>query len=123
MRIEHARLDRKGPPRRVRFDLAFLRTIAGATLLAVSLSAAAAALLDDLIAAVTNDRVDEVKALLARGMDPDSVDRNGEPMLCIAARNGYVATVTALLTAHAKVDLPNAFGDTPLMLAALERQP
>ncbi len=37
----------------------------------------------------------------------------------IAARQGYVATVQLLLAARAKVDQRNRFGDTALMVAAL----
>jgi ankyrin repeat protein len=74
---------------------------------------------DDLIIAVSNDRADEVKRLLARGMDANSVDPNGDPLLFIAARAGYRATVDALLAAKANVNAKNRFGDTPLMAAAL----
>ena len=74
---------------------------------------------DDLIVAVANDRADEVKRLLARGMDANSVDPNGDPLLFIAARAGYLATVDVLLAAKANVNAKNRFGDTPLMAAAL----
>jgi len=77
-------------------------------------------LLDELAHAVENDRVDEVKRLLARGMDPDSVDAQGEPMLCIAARSGSARAAQALLAAKAHPNVANRFGDTPLMLAALK---
>lgn len=101
---------------RRRTMLACLLILLGATFGAP----ASADLLDDLTAAVANDRSGDVKALLARGMDPDSVDQSGEPMLCIAARNGYVTTAIVLLDAHAKPNLANRWGDTPLMLAALK---
>jgi ankyrin repeat protein len=74
---------------------------------------------EDLIVAVANDRADEVKRLVARGMDPNSVDPNGDPLLFTAARNGYRATVDVLLAAKAKVGAKNRVGDTPLMGAAL----
>jgi ankyrin repeat protein len=80
----------------------------------------AQSLLDDLAQAVANDRVEEVRRLLARGMDPDSVDARGDTMLCVAARNGSRASAQALLRAKAHPDRPNRFGDTPLMLAALK---
>ena len=85
-----------------------------------TLPALAEPLLDTFAVAVENDRVDEVKRLLARGMDPDSVNAQGDTMLCIAARNGNVQTVQALLAAKAHPDRANRFGDTPLMLAALK---
>ena len=59
------------------------------------------------------------RRLLARGMDPDSVDAKGDTLLCIAARNGSARTVEALLAAKANPNRANRFGDTPLMLAAL----
>jgi ankyrin repeat protein len=64
--------------------------------------------------------VDEVRALLAKGVDPNSVDPGGNPLLFIAARNGSVAMVDTLLAAKAKVDMPNRFNDTPLMAAAIQ---
>ncbi|HET9045577.1 MAG TPA: ankyrin repeat domain-containing protein [Casimicrobiaceae bacterium] len=77
-------------------------------------------LYDDMIVAVANDRAGEVKALLARGVDPDIVDPNGDPLLYTAARAGFGATVDVLLAAKVNVDARNRFGDTPLMAAALE---
>ena len=70
-------------------------------------AALAQGLLEDLAVAVANDRADEVRRLLARGMDPDSVDANGETMLCIAARSGSVRATQLLLEAKAKPDKPN----------------
>jgi ankyrin repeat protein len=76
-------------------------------------------LYDDVIAAVNNDRAAELRGLLARGVDPNSVDPSGDPLLYTAARAGYGATVDVLLAAKARVDAKNRFGDTPLMGAAL----
>jgi ankyrin repeat protein len=78
-----------------------------------------AALLDDFLAAVANDRGADVRAMLARGVDPDSVDANGDPAIVIAARSGSLSAVDALIAAHVKVDMPNRYGDTALMVAAL----
>jgi ankyrin repeat protein len=77
-------------------------------------------LYEDTIAAVANDRASEVKALLARGVDPNIVDPNGDPLLYTAARAGNRATVDVLLASKVNVDARNRFGDTPLMGAALE---
>ena len=71
------------------------------------------------VQSVATDRSDDVAALLARGMDPNSVDPNGEPMLVVASRAGFEPTVDALLRAGAKVDAKNGFGDTAIMVAAL----
>ena len=76
-------------------------------------------LYDDMIVAVANDRASEVKSLLARGVDPNIVDPNGDPLLYVAARAGYGATVDALLAAKASVDARTRFGDTAMMGAAL----
>ena len=73
----------------------------------------------DFAVAVANDRVQEVKRLLAAGADPDTVDRNGDPVLVIAARAGSAATVDLLLAARANVKARNGFGDTALMVASL----
>ena len=74
---------------------------------------------EDLVFAVSNDRVPQVKELLAKGIDPNSVGPNGEPMLVIAARFGYAGTVDALLDAKANVNAKSTFGDTAIMAASL----
>jgi len=79
-------------------------------------------LYDDLIVAVVNDRADTVKSLIDRGVDPNSVDPNGDPILYIAARAGNAATVDVLLATKVKVDARTRYGDTPLMGAALAGQ-
>src|SRR5689334_2282827 len=97
-----------------------VRMLIAAFLLAIAaMPAFAQRVYEDLIIAVSNDRADEVKRLLARGMDANSVDPHGDPLLFIAARAGYRATVDALLAAKASVNAKNRFGDTPLMAAAL----
>jgi uncharacterized protein len=99
-----------------RLTRAFLLSVA---LAISSVPISAQQVYEDLIVAVANDRADEVKRLLARGMDPSSVDPHGDPLLFIAARAGYRATVDVLLAAKANVNAKNRFGDTPLMVAAL----
>lgn len=96
-----------------------VRAIVVALLLAVAAPTFAQQVYEDLIIAVVNDRADEVKRLLSRGLDPNSVDPNGDPLLFIASRAGNTATVDVLLAAKASVDQKNRFGDTPLMAAAL----
>ena len=86
----------------------------------VAAPAHAQRLYEDMIAAVANDRATEVKALLARGVDPNTVDPNGDPVLYMAARAGNTATVDVLLATKVNVDARSRFGDTPLMGAALE---
>lgn len=74
---------------------------------------------EDFALAVRNDRDDEVKAMLARGMDPETVGPDGNPVLVTAAREGSARVVDVLLAAGAKVDQANAYGDTAFKLAAL----
>ncbi len=98
---------------------------AAALLVAAWLSASPAAVLaqsanEDFFIAVANDRVDRVKQLLARGVDPNAVDRNGDPALVVAAREGNAATIDALLAAKADVNARNRFQDTALMVGALK---
>ncbi|HXU52852.1 MAG TPA: ankyrin repeat domain-containing protein [Casimicrobiaceae bacterium] len=95
-----------------------LRALAAVAVLGMG-SLAHAALLDDFLAAVANDRGTDVRAMLARGVDPDSVDANGDPAIVIAARGGNLSAVNALIAARVKVDAPNRYGDTALMVAAL----
>ena len=100
------------------------RHVALAGLLALAFSmvapgARAQSLPADFAVAVANDRVPEVKRLLAAGANPDTVDGNGDPMIVIAARAGNAATVDVLLAARANVNARTGFGDTALMVAAL----
>jgi uncharacterized protein len=96
-----------------------LRIVTWLVFASAATAAMAQQVYEDLIVAVANDRADEVKRLVARGMDANSVDPNGEPLLYTAARSGYRATVDVLLVAKANVNAKNRFGDTPLMAAAL----
>ena len=57
--------------------------------------------------------------LLKRGVDPDSVDQNGNTLLILAAREENVDTVKALLGFRPRVSYRNPAGDSALMLTAL----
>lgn len=74
---------------------------------------------DDLAFAIANDRVPLVKQLLGKGIDPNSVDAQGEPMLLLAVRGGSGGSVDALLGGGAKVNARNPAGDSALMVAAI----
>ncbi len=95
------------------------RLVAALAVAAACAAPAAADLYEDFIVAVTNDRVPEVKELLGRGVDPNTVGPNGEPVLVLAARANYAGTIDALLAAKANVNAKSAFGDTAIMAAAL----
>ena len=103
---------RGGPARAVGRLLAIIA-------LAWALPLAAQSLLEDFFIAVANDRAGDVRAMLARGVDPNVVDANGDPALVVAARAGNLATVEVLLAAKADPDRRNRWGDNPMMLAAL----
>ena len=90
-----------------------------ALLLVLPLSADAQRVYEDVIAAVNNDRAAELATLLARGVDPNTVDPGGDPLLFIAARSVYKASTDALLAAKANINAKNRHGDTPIMTAAL----
>jgi ankyrin repeat protein len=81
--------------------------------------AARADMYEDFIIAVNNDRVAQVKEFLAKGIDPNTVGPNGEPVLVLAARANYTGTVDALLAAKANVNARSAVGDSAIMAAAL----
>lgn len=74
---------------------------------------------DDFMVAVANDRVDVVRAMLAKGVDPNVTGRDGHPALVTAAREGSAKSVDVLLAAGAKVDARSSYGDTALMMASL----
>jgi ankyrin repeat protein len=74
---------------------------------------------DDFVVAVVNDRVQELKRMLAAGADPDMLDNNGDPVLVIAVRAGNGASVDVLLATRLNVNARTKFGDTAMMIAAL----
>ena len=101
-----------------------LRVIGARCLVALALFAlgpapALADAYEDFVFAVGNDRVPLVKELLAKGIDPNTVGPNGEPVLVIAARFGFAGTVDALLAAKANVNAKSTVGDTAIMAASL----
>lgn len=78
-----------------------------------------AQILDFAKAAKFND-VKEVKLLLSKGVNPNTVDSNGNPMLVLAIRDRSYAVIEVLLTAKdMDVDLSDKNGETPLMMASI----
>jgi len=76
-------------------------------------------LYEDFILAVANDRVDQVRDMVDRGMDPNTVSPSGDPVLMVAIQTNSDGALNVLLKAGAKVDVVNRNGDSPLMVAAL----
>ncbi len=75
---------------------------------------------EDFFSAIEVDNESGLRQLLARGMDPNTLDPRGQHGLFLALRGGS-PKVFALLMQHpdTKVDQANAVGETPLMMAAL----
>ena len=74
---------------------------------------------EDFNRAIATNDASTVSKLLARGMDPNTVDEKGETALMAAARGGAIDVVKALIGARVKVNAKNGYGDTAIMIAAL----
>ena len=92
-----------------------------AVVIVVSVSYAGA--YEDFFKAIELDDVSGVQRLLERGMDPDTRDPRGQLALYVALREESLRVADVLLSHPGlHVDLPNAVGETPLMMAALRGQ-
>lgn len=78
--------------------------------------------LDDLNRAVQTNDLAEVRKLLDRGFDPNSVNARGQTLLMQAAWEGSADMTKLLIEKRARINLRNAAGETALMLAALRGQ-
>jgi ankyrin repeat protein len=75
---------------------------------------------DRFFSAVSRDDESAVVAMALRGQDLNQL-RQGEHVLVMAAREGSIKTALFLLSqAGVKVDVPNAQGETALMMAAIK---
>ena len=72
-----------------------------------------------LVAAATAGRAVEVRDLLAAGVDANTKNATGRPVLVLAGFNGNRRTVQALLTAGADVNLKDAVGKSAMARAKL----
>lgn len=89
--------------------------------LTIGFSSAMAGAYDDFFKAITFDDARAVEALLARGFDPNSRDEKGQAPLFLSLREGSLKVAEVLLaTPQTTIDLPNAVGETALMMAALK---
>ena len=66
--------------------------------------------------------LDEVKALIKSGVDPDSRNREGATPLHWAAFKGHVDVARYLLSRGASVNAVSKKGSTPLRLATTHKQ-
>ena len=99
---------------------ALAATFACAALSSLIAVPAVAAPIDSLIKSVKFDDVDGVKKLLAKGMDPNSVDNQGMPLLVLAAREKSDKVGAALLAnPKTNVEIEDKAGENAMMMAAL----
>ena len=89
-------------------------------LFALGLPAARADAFGDWFAAVQNDDVRTMRALLARGFDPDTIEAHRyETGIILALRSGARQSFTLLVGLQAvNVEARSSNGDTPLMIAS-----
>ena len=87
----------------------------------IGFSVAGAGSYDDFFEAIQRDNANGVRALLARGFDPNTVSPKGEYGLFLALREPSFKVIDALLESPAtQVDVRTARDESPLMLAALK---
>jgi ankyrin repeat protein len=109
-----------GSARRSASRLALAATLACAALTSLVASPVQAAPIDSLIKSVKFDDVDGVNKLLAKGMDPNSVDNQGYPLLVIAAREKSDKVGAALLAnPKTNIEIQDKAGENAMMMAAL----
>jgi len=78
---------------------------------------------DALFTAIARDDASTLSTLFLRGADPNQRDAKGQTALTLAIRAGHERAAGQLLGhPDIRVDLANAHGETPLMMAALRGQ-
>ena len=89
----------------------------------IGVSSALAGPREDLFKAVEIDAPQMIRSLIAADIDPNQRDDRGDVPLYVALRNESLQAAEALL-AHPRidVDIANANGETPVMMAALRGQ-
>jgi len=102
------------------FDMKNVRRLSGAILMGCA-ALAWAGPADDMRKAVEFDDARTAQKLLTKGMDPNTVDLHGDPMLLVALREKSLKVATVLIKAKdIDFDKANAAGETPLMMASLQ---
>jgi ankyrin repeat protein len=77
--------------------------------------------INDFVKAAKFDNASEVRSLLAKGVTPNAVDSNGNPMLLLAIKDNSDKVIDVLLNnQNIDVDLSNKNGETPLMIASIQ---
>jgi ankyrin repeat protein len=75
---------------------------------------------EDALIAAREGRVQEIAALIQRGLDVNTTDREGNTLLALATRSGELRLVDMLLHNRASPNRRNSYGDTPVLLAATQ---
>ncbi|MDO9068671.1 MAG: ankyrin repeat domain-containing protein, partial [Deltaproteobacteria bacterium] len=75
--------------------------------------------IDNFFISITLGDAGAIQSFLARGVDANVMDANGNTALIIAAREGQVEILRTLHMSGAKLNSKNQFGESALMLAAL----
>ncbi|GAB1393381.1 ankyrin repeat domain-containing protein [Rhodocyclaceae bacterium] len=81
---------------------------------------AQAGVYDDILFFANQNETDKVVDLLRRGMDVNTTDPQGNSLLTIAVRGNNLELVRFLLDNRANPQRKNRYGDTALMIAALQ---
>jgi len=117
----HGALAASGPNSTTPSGLAARKLLAVGAFLACSLlsGVALAGSYDDALSAAKMGDAQTLSSLLKRGIDPDTVDAQGNTLLILAAREGQTVAVEALLKYRVRIDYRNPAGDSALMLAVL----
>jgi uncharacterized protein len=77
---------------------------------------------DSLIQCVAEGKTEVIPLFFAAGFSPDTKDKKGIPLLCVAARSGHLDTLKLLLTYDAQVNLiAEDRGSNALFDSALEK--
>jgi len=98
-----------------------IRRLVAASALICAACASVAAPVDDMRKAVEFDDANTIQKLLAKGIDPNLVDRRGDPMLVVALREKSTKAATALIKAkNIDFDKTNPAGENALMMASLQ---
>lgn len=99
------------------------RRLALGLALAVGIATTAqATILDDVFIAIRDGDAATVRQLLGKGLDPDSVDPQGNTLLMLSIQNRQPEISRLLLKWHARPNRRNQHGDTALRIAALHGQ-
>lgn len=89
-------------------------------LLALACATARAGAYEDFFQAIGVDNESGLRQLLARGLDPNTLDPKGQNGLFLALRDGSRKSFELLLEQpQVRIDAANEVGETPLMMAAL----